>query len=370
MIDLKDRAPIVEASGRGNVRFIGYNLLKNVQFDNQPVVPKILREKNDELIGPIFEVENLPGVDLDELIQSSSISYLDKLSVLSYVAGQLEAIDQAGFIPFDRSGSNIRVLSYGDNGISTRQIDIEDIYDRAGDCLYSKEGSGMTDEVLDTFRNKDINFWARNVTLLTELSQVAADIADDQLALSEFEKLKWPLGNPNGSTLAEFREAIDNRKNHLLKNRKTDYNFVELPAKGYEGFRLVNYQNGEVAATESCIRVTNFGVFPGEISEVLKHKDASGVPVFMGSISVDSGFTRRGIGPAIWKATVERLVKEHPTVIISHVDDSIPYGWTSRRIPEEVKYMSSIGYDSEVIFQGQTDNRQTTVIQYSPTQKS
>lgn len=366
MIDYKDRTPIVELSRRGNVRFLGYNLLRDVQFDGQPVVPKILGEKNDELAGPIYEVENLSGTDLDLLIQNQSVSYSDKLSVLFHVAGQLEAIDQAGFIPFDRSGSNIRVLSYGADGVSTRQLDIEDVYDHEGDCLYSQENASMSHEVLDLFKEKGVDYWARNVTMLAELAQIAANLANDRLALSEFEKHKWPFGNPKGSTLSELRKSLNGRLGSLDKGTKTDYDFVEFPVVGHEGFKLVNFQGNEVAATESCVRVTNFDVFPDDVAQILKTKSTLRIPVFIGNVSVDSRFTKRGLGPAIWKATMERLISEHPSVIVSHVDDSIPYGWTGRRIPEEIEHMGRLGYKSEVLFKGQTDNKETTVIQYSP----
>jgi len=209
------RKPILEMSRGPNVKFLGYNLLRDIQFAGQPVVPRLLGESQDELLGPVYEVENLPGRDLDELIKDPSIRYQDKLAVLRHVTGQLEAIDQAGFIPFDRSGANIRVLSFGGEGVSTRQLDIEDFYDQAEDYLYSQENAGMSQEALDLLKKKGVNFWARNITMLAELAQKAANMVDDLAGSNDFSVLRWPSGNPKGSTLRELLNTIDSRLNNL-----------------------------------------------------------------------------------------------------------------------------------------------------------
>lgn len=147
---------------------------------------------------------------------------------------------------------------------------------------------------------------------------------------------------------------------------KSGYDFSVLPIRGVDGFRLAYLQGGKVVASESCIRVTSFDVFPPEIADLLRQKSESGVPTYIGNISVGPEFTQKGLGTAIWRASIRHLTEQHPRVIVSNVDDAVPPGWTTRRIPEIRAYMETMGWKSEIIFQGETDNKPTWVIEYSP----
>ncbi len=145
-----------------------------------------------------------------------------------------------------------------------------------------------------------------------------------------------------------------------------NYQFIETPMSGCDGFRLSHFRGDTLAATESCVHVVNFEVFPPEIAQLLAEKEESGVPTYIGNISVDTPFLHQGLGPAIWKATMKRLVEKHPTVIVSDVDDSIPTNWTRNMIPKVREYMQSLGWKAEVLYEGDTDGKPTWVTQYSP----
>lgn len=162
-----------EKSYPKNIRHICYSLLAGIEFSGEPVVPKILGEDRDEL-GDFFKVEKLQGMDLADFLHTPTIDLKTKLTVLRHTAQQLEVVDGAGFVLFDRNGGNIRVLDWKDR-ISTRQIDVEDMYDKASDVVYSLEGQKGYEEMIEALNAKGVDLWAPTVC---KLAQSAMGILD------------------------------------------------------------------------------------------------------------------------------------------------------------------------------------------------
>lgn len=152
-----------------NVRYLGYNLLKEIRFNCEPVVPALISEGSD-LFGRYHEVENLQGVTLETFLEDKTITAKEKYRVLLHVVDQLQEIDRAGFVIFDRCPRNIQVLSYGSDNISTRQMDLEDFYDKKADALYSLANVSITENILDDQNQMGIDPWYREVRRLGNLS--------------------------------------------------------------------------------------------------------------------------------------------------------------------------------------------------------
>ncbi len=194
-----------------NVRFLGYNFLKNVTFNGEPVVPVILSE--EDVGDKHFKVEKLGGQDLNAFVHEP-ISITEKLKVFDHVAGQLQAIDAAGMVLFDRLGRNIRVLSSGKKGISTRQMDIEYFYDKKADAIYSDSLAGERHYEQYAFTQK-----LRRWDLWSEAVQ---SMAFDLLSIKDIVKFIrhdsdfWEYRNlvhsksefPSRNLLADFRKNL------------------------------------------------------------------------------------------------------------------------------------------------------------------
>jgi len=199
--------PFIERSNSLNVRHICYSLLSKVIFDGEPIVPAIISEKQDtEFFGNVFEVERLGGEDLYDYIKNKDHLKSEKLLVLLHVVRQLKAIDEAGYIIFDRHGSNIRVLSSNPQHISVRHVDIEDMYDKQADCTYSLRGSSMSDETADLFKSKGISLWVLAVDKLAVEGELIGEIHDDQAITDIFSLCRWETGE-RGHSLEELEKA-------------------------------------------------------------------------------------------------------------------------------------------------------------------
>jgi len=159
-LDLSASKAHTERSTPKNVRYINYKLLSGVEFSGEPVVPKILREGQDEL-GGFFKVEELQGEDLADLLRDQSLGAKVKMEVVLHVVKQLQSIDQAGFVLFDRNADNIRIISMNKR-ISTRQMDIEDMYDKDTDAVYSLSQSKYED-MIQRLKKMGIDIWLPSV---------------------------------------------------------------------------------------------------------------------------------------------------------------------------------------------------------------
>lgn len=148
-----------ERAAERNARYINYSLLKNVSFQGEPVVPKIIEEGEDEF-GKYFNVEKLPGLDLGDILKLSEneAGAAVKMKVLKTIIGQFEAIDKAGFVIFDRNGGNIRVLDWKEK-VSIRQMDLEDVYDKQADAIYSVSNPSSYEYMLDQDKKIGADLW-------------------------------------------------------------------------------------------------------------------------------------------------------------------------------------------------------------------
>ncbi|QQG41555.1 MAG: hypothetical protein HYV90_05375 [Candidatus Woesebacteria bacterium] len=197
-----------------NIRFLGYHFLRNVSFNGEPVVPVIISEA-DEVGNRHFNVERLGGMDLDDLmdVSDSAISLKDKLEVVRHVVLQLKAIDDAGFWIHDRAGRNVKVLSWGLNGISTRQVDLEDFYDKKTNSLYSDHRSDYLEQFVDRQYILGQTPWAYCVGQLALL--VTDSLPDRYKNVVDFGKYESLLTvkvvrNPLAvNPLVEFRKDLD-----------------------------------------------------------------------------------------------------------------------------------------------------------------
>jgi len=185
-------AEMRESFGDKNVRFLGYNILKHVEFNGEPVVPQILSEG----FGPgggYFDVEKLKGVDLDRLSDDENVRLTDKLGIVKFVANQLKAIDESGNIVFDRDGKNIKVLAYGKGYISVRQLDIEEIYDKNGGGLYAEKTDGELSKQIIQFEPLGINLWCESVSGLAGVVNRSFEVSGEKKPewLKKYRELNW-----------------------------------------------------------------------------------------------------------------------------------------------------------------------------------
>lgn len=196
----------IEKSYDKNIRHICYSLLSKVTFEDEPVVPKILSEKRSDLIGDFFEVENLEGVDFIDYVLDKTKPKELKLKILLHIVKQLKAIDDAGFVIFDRHGRNIRLLSESSDHIATRQIDIEDMYDKKADCVYSLMNASMSDDLIDIFKEKDIPLWVQSVDKLAIIGEAIGETHNSQTIVDIFSLCRWERGE-RGHDLNELERA-------------------------------------------------------------------------------------------------------------------------------------------------------------------
>jgi hypothetical protein len=174
-----DKAPIprFELFGHANERYIGHKLLEKVMYNGEPVVPLILSEGNDAEKGPHFFVEKFGGEEFDDYLNDKKIPPVERLRAVSFVLGQLQAIDEAGFVIFDRVGRNILISGKGGN-ISVRQVDLEDIYDWKNDAVYSDHRRKTYEEYLESQRQFGQSPWAGEVGYLALTLAKAMNQAD------------------------------------------------------------------------------------------------------------------------------------------------------------------------------------------------
>ena len=189
-----------------NIRHINYSLLKTIRFSEEPVVPNIISEGVDEIYGRYFEVEELPGMDLDDLIELDNVLIKDKFQVILHVIRQLQKIDEEGFVLFDRSSSNIRVLKWGEEKVSVRQMDIEDIYDKDADCVHSLEDQEAIEKNVKLFKEKNIDFWTPTVNNLASMGTRIAR-KDNQHIEIQLSQCKWKPGT-KGSNLKSVEKVV------------------------------------------------------------------------------------------------------------------------------------------------------------------
>lgn len=200
----------LERTGLSNIRYACYNLLKNIRFSGEPVVPRIISErKEDELLGPVFGVEKLEGVDLADFLLDEGIQLKRKLEVLRHVIRQLEQIDEAGYVLFDRHGGNIRVLKWGENEISVRQIDIEDMYDKRADKVYSSDIPSRS-SLIETFKKAGINLWVNAVGNISLQGMGAAERSGYSRVSNLLSRHVWDrTESPRGSNLTQLEKGIE-----------------------------------------------------------------------------------------------------------------------------------------------------------------
>ena len=194
------------------IRYICYDLLKDVRFSGEPVVPKITStEKTVKFKGLVFGVEKLEGMNLSDYLLDGNIPLKDKLEVLLHVTRQLRQIDKAGYVLFDRHGGNIRILRWGESGVSTRQVDIEDMYDKRANRVYSSSGS-LDIELIEIFKSKGLDLWVNAVSSISlQGIGVIERSGYGYCVLDLLSKHVWDKTRaPKGSNLVDLEKAIGN----------------------------------------------------------------------------------------------------------------------------------------------------------------
>jgi hypothetical protein len=133
----------------------------------------------------------------------------DKLGVLLHVTQQLRQIDEAGYVLFDRHGGNVRVLKWGGNRISTRQVDIEDMYNRESHQIYSLDGSWDV-QLIKTLKSRGVDLWVNAVSSIALQGIGAAERSGNHHVPKLLSKHVWDRagGTPKGSNLSQLEKAI------------------------------------------------------------------------------------------------------------------------------------------------------------------
>lgn len=153
----------VEGVGYKNVRFLGYNFLQDVRYNNEPVVPRIISQGKS-----VFRVEELKGDDIQYLSIWNYIPTVEKFRVLYHVVGQFKEIDKAGLVLFDREGRNI-MANVKCGKMSVRQVDLEEFYDKNANSVYADvpyRFDGYT-WMAELFSERGFNLWAESVEFLS-----------------------------------------------------------------------------------------------------------------------------------------------------------------------------------------------------------
>ncbi len=198
-----------ERSYDRNIRHIAYSLLRDVSFQGEPVTPKAISEGEDEF-GKHFKVEKLRGQDLTDFmfLPESEVSTKQKFEVLLHITRQLQEIDKAGFILFDRNSGNIRVLDWKDK-ISTRQIDIENYYDKSAEAMYSSGDQKSYEEMMETLKEKKVDLWAPTVEQLVSQAIAISKNGNRPDLVELFEKQEWkPTAKRKGLNLKEHEKVL------------------------------------------------------------------------------------------------------------------------------------------------------------------
>ena len=125
-----------------------------------------------------------------------------------HITEQLSAVDKAGFVIFDRNSGNIRVLDWKRGKISTRQIDIEDYYDKGVDATYSSGDQKGYEEMVDLMNGKGVNLWASTINKLINAEIGVAERAGVNEIKEILLKHEWPEGEPKGCNLVEHSVVL------------------------------------------------------------------------------------------------------------------------------------------------------------------
>lgn len=208
-MDTKIDETIRERSYDRNVKYIAYSLLKDVSFQGEQVVPRIISEDEDEF-GKHFNVEKLGGIDLYDFmfLPETEVSTKQKFKVLLHITKQLQEIDKSGFILFDRHSSNIRVLNWQDK-ISTRQMDLENYYDKLAEAILSSDNQKASEEMVSILKEKGIDLWAPTVEELVSQAIGIAKIGGKSELVELFKKQEWkPDTKRKGSNLNEYEQVL------------------------------------------------------------------------------------------------------------------------------------------------------------------
>lgn len=166
----------IEKRSEYGTRAYAYKVLEKVRYNGEPVVPAIIKQYTDAR-GEITEVEEIEGRELRYFLADQKPSTTEKLEVLDHIVGQLQAIDKAGFVIFDRvpSMGNIMVTRWGKKGISTRQIDIEYIYTKAAGAMYTDKPNSAVVGKSDACKRLRINQWSEEVFDFAQLIKASFD---------------------------------------------------------------------------------------------------------------------------------------------------------------------------------------------------
>lgn len=203
------RIPVhLEKYEEKSVRFINYTLLSKVRFNGEPVVPAILSENSGN--PGYFEVEYLKGLSLSGFLKltEDKADLKTKLQVIRHVAGQYKAIDDAGFVIFDRHPLNVMVLGWANNKISTRQVDIEDMYDKSADAVYGEFDRQYYERYMEDVLRRGQDPWYLQIS---HLAITAFDILSDanrlDAGMTILNKLRneWTTGE---RLLERFQDAL------------------------------------------------------------------------------------------------------------------------------------------------------------------
>ena len=160
--------------------------------------------------GPFFEVEKLPGLDVEDflILPESEASVKDKLQVMLHVVGQFQAIDKAGFVLFDRHMWNIRLLDWKGK-ISTRQIDVDEYYDKDADATVSLDRQKSLEEMNDSKKKIGVDLWAGTVQTMLVAELNVVDIGRNPEMVKLLCTYKYETGaKEHGSNLTEHEEVL------------------------------------------------------------------------------------------------------------------------------------------------------------------
>ena len=179
------------------VRLLAHELLENVTFNGEPVVPRILSKSSDIVdtngnTNNSFEVEELGEINLRHVVSDKEVAPIDKLKIIHHVIGQLQVIDQAGIVLFDRAGRNIVVPKFGSDGISTRQVDLEEFWSKKDNQFYSS--GSFNGEKADFYAKNGFDLWGETVAHLSNLTADAVKDTDSNLAqqfVRKYTFLAW-----------------------------------------------------------------------------------------------------------------------------------------------------------------------------------
>lgn len=194
----------------GGPKHKAFELLSEVFFNNLPVVPIILA--TDET-G--FWTEQLCGIAWYDFYMDKEREFTTKLEVLLSIVKQLQAVDDAGYVIFDRNGDNIWILSDG----SVRQLDPEDFFIVDRNLLLTEREWAVDRLGLDFLLSTEGGAWSWSVDQLA--FQATSFIKSEMLALSNddsyikdklvkmyvwFDDCIWRKGGPS-HTLEELEEV-------------------------------------------------------------------------------------------------------------------------------------------------------------------